>query len=192
MTNVPSAFGRRARVTVPEWQLSDNTRMRTPVGEAAQLVVQLVVDQLTVVQTPSLVLLVGFVAGDVGHLAAMTREGEEEKVSCTQRLGGITNAGQYVRARALLRQQHARLHALRSGKRSQVVRVEFTRRERSAPAAVGRRAHRVQTNIQRQRPRLGRECLASFACHALLPYFLGLDHRHNRSPRQPLTSMSAS
>ena len=54
-------------------------------GEAAQLEVQLVVDQLAVEQAPGLVLLVLLLAGDVGHLAAVARVGEEEQVARLQR-----------------------------------------------------------------------------------------------------------
>ncbi len=82
-----------SRVTVPLWQLSDSTRMRTPAANFAQLEIQLVVDQLAVEEAPGLVPLVGLLACNVAHLPAMAGIGQEKEVAFLEDLGGGADGG---------------------------------------------------------------------------------------------------
>jgi hypothetical protein len=124
-------------------------------GEAAELEVQLVVEQLAVPQAPGLVLAVGLVAVGVGHLAAVAREREQEAVAGLQRLGRGAQALQQRGARALLREQHGGRVALLAGQRGEVARVVLAGCQRAFPALVVRSADGVQAQVQRQRARPG-------------------------------------
>jgi hypothetical protein len=75
----PRAANLASRKTVPLWQLSERTNIRTPAAKTAERCVKLVVDQFAIVKTPGLVESVRLnIVASVRHLAAVPRISEKK------------------------------------------------------------------------------------------------------------------
>ena len=114
--------------------------------EPAERLVDLVVDQLAVVETPGLVLQVGLVVIAVGHLAAVPGVGEQEDVSRPQRGRGSRDAGQHGAARGAPGQEALHRELPGAGDVRHVVGVGLARLKPPAPARVVPGIDRVQTD----------------------------------------------
>jgi hypothetical protein len=118
--------------------------------EAGERLVDLVVDQLTVVETPGLVLQVGLVVIAVGYLTAVAGVREQEDVARAQRARGARDAGQDGAARGASGQKA--LHRELAGARDvgHVAGVGFARGETPVPARVVPGIDGVQADRERQ------------------------------------------
>src|SRR5687767_3646614 len=102
-------------------------------SEPRQLEIQLVVYKLRVEEAPGLIELVLLFSGDIGDLPAMAGEGEEEQVTGPELRCRCAESGEHPLPGRALRQQNLRLHSSRFRDGGHVLRVEFARREITAP-----------------------------------------------------------
>jgi hypothetical protein len=116
--------------------------------EGAQRAEEGVVDEFGVVQTPRLVDLVGFVAGDVGDLSAVARVGEEEEVARVELRGGVVETVAHGIDGGVVVEQQLRLESAAERDVSHGGGIVHASRQCAVPTAVLAGIDLVQTDVK--------------------------------------------